>query len=100
MLRRFLVERGVAEDRIRQMEDAILFHMSPLPRWSKGPIAGLLQVGAWMDVMRLRRWGVSKTAREIDAEYPRLGFDLAFPGYFLGSLGSFRACLGLIVPTV
>src|SRR5205085_8666248 len=97
-LRAFLEERGVPRDRISPLEDAIDFHMQMLPRWSKGATAGLLQVGAWMDVTFLRRWAIRAEAREIAAALPRAGFDLAFPVKLLGSIRRPAACLGLLLP--
>ena len=49
-LRMYLEERGVPNERIAVLADAIEQHMQLLPRFSRGPEVGLLQVGAWMDV--------------------------------------------------
>ena len=88
-------------DRTRgaRLADAISFHMQLLPRWSKGPVAGLLQVGAWMDASGLRKRTVSReTLAEVQAAFPRVGFDAEFRRRFKRSLGSPRACLRLLCP--
>lgn len=97
-LRDFLEARQIPADRIGRLSDAIELHMMLLPRWSKGPEAGLLQVGAWMDVTGLRRWSVRTEARAIAQAHPRQGFDLEFPGRVLGAIGSVRAATGLLCP--
>src|SRR5688572_8463310 len=65
LLAEFLEDRSFPESNARVLRDAILLHMLPFPRWSRGPIAGLLQIGAWMDATGLRKWGVRQSAREI-----------------------------------
>src|SRR5687767_4338499 len=45
-LRLYLMQRNVAADRIAVLCDAIEQHMQMLPRFSRGPEVGLLQVGA------------------------------------------------------
>jgi hypothetical protein len=97
-MRAELEPRGVPRERIERIADAIEFHMQCLPRFDKGPEAGLLQVGAWMDATGLRRWAIPAEARAIGASLPRAGFDRAFPGRLLGSIGNFRACQGLMFP--
>jgi hypothetical protein len=97
-LRDFLGERGVAKERVEPLVDAIDFHMQLLPRWKKGPVAGLLQIGAWMDAMGLRRWSVSEVAREIEAVHPRLGVGVRLPARLFVSALGVRACAGLVFP--
>ncbi len=99
-LRRFLGERRVPPERAAALGDAVDFHMLPFPRWSKGSVAGLLQIGAWMDIARLRAWGRRDSIRDVEATYPRLGIGLKFPRMVLGSIGSPRSCLGLMFPGV
>ena len=99
-LKDYLLERGVARERISPLCDAIDFHIQLFPRWSKGEEVGLLQVGAWMDVMGLRKARVREHAREIEAAWPRLAFDKKFNGLLLGTLKSVPACLGLVFPTL
>jgi hypothetical protein len=81
------------------LAEAIDMHMQLLPRWSKGPVVGLLQVGAWMDVsgLRARRVGRAHIER-IEAAYPRSGFEPEFQARLRRSFGSVRACARLIWP--
>jgi hypothetical protein len=94
----FLEERAVPRARIMPLVDAIDFHMQLLPRWSKGNVVGLLQVGAWMDVYGLRRGTVREEARRIAALHPREGFTAQFYRSFLRTLRTPAACLGLVFP--
>jgi hypothetical protein len=95
-LRLYLEERNVDADRINLLCDAIEQHMQLFPRFSRGNEVGLLQVGAWMDVTGLRRWAID--SKPIKQAHPRQGFDLLFPATLLRSIGSFRACAGLLFP--
>ncbi|MCA9706077.1 MAG: HD domain-containing protein [Myxococcales bacterium] len=97
-LREFLSEQGTEPERISALVDAIDFHMQLLPRWSKGNTAGLLQVGAWMDITGLRRWGISSDARTIEGAYPRDGIRLRFYGFLFGSFGGVGSCVGTLFP--
>ena len=97
-LQEFLVERHVPPERIPPLVEAIDFHMQLFPRWSKGNVAGLLQVGAWMDITKLRRWVVKDQVRAIEAEYPRLHLNRRFPRLVLDSIGGLHSCLGLLFP--
>jgi hypothetical protein len=97
-LRIFLEERGVPQVRIEPLVDAITFHMQVFPAWSRGPEAGLLQVGAWMDLTGLRRWSVWSDAREIARRHPRQGIDLSFPLALVRHSWRPRSCLGLLLP--
>ncbi len=97
-LRLFLKDRGVPEARVAALSEAIELHMQLLPRWSRGPEVGLLQVGTWMDVVGLRRRAIRDEARAIAEAFPRAGFDLAFPTRLLRSIGSVAACTGLLFP--
>lgn len=97
-LEKFLRERHLPSERISPMVEAIDFHMQMFPKWSKGNIAGLLQIGAWMDITKLRRWTIRDEARAIEAEYPRLAISRKFPKMVFGSIGSVHSCLGLLFP--
>jgi hypothetical protein len=97
-LRAFLAERGAAPGRIEPLVDAIDFHMQMRPRWASGPAAGLLQVGAWMDITGLRRRGMRDDARVIESAYPRDDIRTRFYGLLFGSFGSVGACIGTLFP--
>lgn len=97
-LRDFLTERGVPAERIGPLAEAIDFHMQMVPKWQKGPTAGLLQVGAWMDITGLRQWSVSREARAITEAYPRGALRLSFYATVLRSIGSVGSCVGLLFP--
>ena len=97
-LRAFLAGRGVASERIEPLVDAIDFHLQMRPRWSSGPAAGLLQVGTWMDITGLRRWGMRSDARAIEGVYPRDNIRTRFYGLLFGSFGSVGACVGTLFP--
>lgn len=97
-LRAFLEERRFPPERIAPLVDAIDFHLQLAPRWSKGNVAGLLQIGTWMDVTMLRRWAVREEAREIAAALPREGLDLAFPRLLWRSMRTLPSCMGLLSP--
>lgn len=98
-LRAFLAERGFPQERTNAAAEAIELHMQLRPRFDRSAVAGLLQVGAWMDVTGLRRWSVREEAQTIGAEWPRLGIDLAFPRLLLGTVGSIASCSGLLLPS-
>jgi len=92
-------EEGQPADRGSDLARAIDLHMRWFPRWSAGPEAGLLQVGAWMDVLGRRRRQVPATVRaDIDATYPRGDLRRRFPASVIATFGSWRACAGLLVP--
>jgi HD domain-containing protein len=97
-LRSFLEERGAPRDRIEPLVVAIDFHMQLLPRWSKGPVAGLLQVAAWMDVTGLRRSRLGAEAKTIEEALPVGNLRRDFNRRFLGTIDSFRGCLDLFFP--
>jgi len=92
-------EEGEPDGRGSDLARAIELHMRWFPRWSAGPEAGLLQVGAWMDVLGRRRRQVPATVRaDIESTYPRGDLRLRFPAAVIATLGSWRACAGLLVP--
>ena len=93
----FLRQQDAAA-RAPALQDAIDYHMQLLPRWPRGPVAGLLQIGAWMDVTGLRRWTIRKDARAIEAQWPRAGFgQLQFMRQLVGTFTSVAACTGLMI---
>ena len=96
-LARFLEGRA-PRARVTALRDAILFHMQLFPRWSKGEVAGLLQIGAWMDATGLRRGRIAEEAARIEAEYPRGAFRRELRKRLLPSILSPAACLGLVFP--
>ncbi|HKP64171.1 MAG TPA: HD domain-containing protein [Polyangiales bacterium] len=99
LAREFMTERGQAV-RGRVLAEAIDLHMQLFPRWSKGPITGLLQVGAWMDAAKRRANTLDgRRIAEIEAAYPRNGFKPEFQSRFRRALGSWRACARLVFPT-
>jgi hypothetical protein len=97
-LREFLLKKGATAERVRSLPDAVDFHMQLTPRWSKGNVAGLLQVAAWMDITRLRRWTIKDEVLAVEKLYPRLKIERKFVRMLLGSVGSVVSCLGLLVP--
>jgi HD domain len=95
-LREFLAGRGA--ERNARLEQAIAMHMQLFPRWSRGAEVGLLQVGAWMDVVGLRGRAVDLAyRREVEEAFPRAGFALEFHKRLFKSLGSFRSCYRLVI---
>jgi hypothetical protein len=82
-----------------RLAEAIALHMQLLPRWSRGEVAGLLHVGAWMEATGWRRGAVGRERiGEIERALPRGAFDGQFRGRVRRSLGSIRACVGLMFP--
>jgi hypothetical protein len=94
----FLDERRFDPGRAARLREAIDYHMQVRPRWSKGPVAGLLQVGAWMDATRLRAWAVPGAVREADRLFPRAGFTTAFVRCLAGTVGDLPSLVGLWFP--
>jgi hypothetical protein len=100
LLTDFLRVRDAGEGRSSVLAEAIELHMQILPRWSRGPEVGLLQVGAWMDVMGLRARSLDRRLRrEIQRSYPRGAFGSEFGRSLVESIGSFRAWYRLLMPT-
>lgn len=96
-LRRFMEERGGEPARTSAIAEAIELHTSLWPRFSRGTVAGLLQIATWMDVFGLRRGRLREAARDAEATYPRGRF---FPEFAAGMAMNWRphACLGLLFP--
>lgn len=97
-LKDFLEGKKTPLERITPLAEAIEFHMQVRPRWASGNVAGLLQIGAWMDLMALRRWAIWSDAKQIAAALPREGIDLQFPKLLAGSIDSVASCVGLMAP--
>jgi hypothetical protein len=97
-MKSFLLERGWPAERILPAMEAIDFHMQLLPRWERGETAGLLQVGAWMDVTGLRGWRLPGAVREARAQFRRGSFFLQFNVCLAGQLLSPRRAPGLLAP--
>lgn len=97
-MKEFLLQRQWPEERIRPAMEAIDFHMQLLPRWDLGEVAGLLQVGAWMDVTGLRRWRLPQAVKESRRHFERGGFFLHFNVCLAKELVSPRRALGLLAP--
>lgn len=94
----FLDERGVAAGRAAALVDAVDFHFQFWPPWKAGPEAGLLHVGAYMDVVGLRRRRLRDAADAIDRDYPRAGLLRSFTGGVLRCLGTPVSVAGLFAP--
>ncbi|WP_165797372.1 HD domain-containing protein [Solimonas fluminis] len=94
----FLLARGWTAARIVPAMEAIDFHMQLLPRWELGETAGLLQVGAWMDVTGLRSRRLPGAVREARAQFRRGSFFWQFNACLAGQLVSPRRALGLLAP--
>lgn len=99
-LREFLEKQNVPEKRITPLTEAIDFHFQILPNWSKGPEAGLLQVGTWIDVTGLRRWAIWEDAKKIQKQFRGNFFYLGVPIHATQSIGSARSCIGLFLPSL
>ncbi len=97
-MKSFLLERGWAAERVLPAMQAIDFHMQLLPRWELGETAGLLQVGAWMDVTGLRSWRVPGAVKQARAQFRRGSFFWQFNACLAGQLASPKRALGLLAP--
>lgn len=95
----FLLQRGWEPERVRPAMEAIDFHMQLLPRWELGETAGLLQVGAWMDVTGLRSWRVPGAVKQARAQFRRGSFFWQFNVCLTGQLLSPTRALGLLAPS-
>ena len=85
--------------RINAMMEAIDFHFQFLPRWDKGEVAGLLQIGAHMDVIGKNSQMIDlNKRREILTQYPKNFFFLEFNLCLFKSISSFSSLIGLFFP--
>jgi len=88
----------IPDERIGAMADAIEQHMQFFPRWSMGPIAGLLQIGAWMDVTGRGRSSISEEAARIRAELPPPNAGWPFWKAVLPTALNPLTCVGYVFP--
>ncbi len=99
-LKNFLLnEKKIPPQRINAMMEAIDFHFQFLPRWDKGEVAGLLQIGAHMDVIGKNSQMIDlNKRREILAQYPKNFFFLEFNICLFKSFSSISSLLGIFFP--
>ena len=94
-----LKNRNIEPNRVNAMMEAIDYHFQFTPRWDKGEIAGILQVGAHMDVTGKCKSSIKKEDKKlIQKEYPKEGFLREFNGCILKSLTGIGAAVGLFFP--
>jgi len=97
-LREFLSERAHPPQKIRGAMEAIDWHFVILPRWDLGETAGLLQVGAWMDVTGLRSWSMFREYRRSRQLFENGGFFSYFNACVLRQVMSPKRAIGLLAP--
>lgn len=95
----FLDHHDIPSRRTAALVDAVDFHFELWPRWQAGPEAGLLHVGAYMDVLGIRRGRIREDAARIDQHYSRQGLTSTFVSRVLRSIGSPLSIVGLMLPT-
>lgn len=94
-----LVRKEIHPDRINAMMEAIDYHFQLSPRWDKGEIAGLLQIGAHMDVLGKNSHSIEKKTRnDILAEFPKNKFFLEFNTCLLKSFTGYNSIKGVFYP--
>lgn len=92
-------EKKYPPDRINAMMEAIDFHFQLKPRWDKGEVAGILQIGAHMDVIGKNSHKIDKNRhREILEIHPKHFFFLEFNHCLFKSLSSVSSLIGLLFP--
>lgn len=99
-LREFMQEYNQDQERVDRLVEAIEYHMLPFPRWGLSTEAGLLHVGAWMDALHWRRWTVRGELARLEEELPRGAFIKEALTHVVNSVGSPRAVLGMLVPSL
>ena len=99
-LKEYLLKyKQIQPERINAMMEAIDYHFQFRPRWDKGEIAGLLQVGAHMDVIGSKAKSIEKNKRyQIIKEYPKNFFFFEFNSCLIKSFTNFDSVRGLINP--
>lgn len=99
-LKNFLLkEQRVHPNRINAMMEAIDFHFQFKPRWDKGEISGLLQIGAHMDVLGKNSHFIEINKRkEILENFPKKNFFLEFNLCLFRTISGFSECIGLLFP--
>lgn len=94
-----LTKKSIQPDRINAMMEAIDYHFQFKPRWEKGEIAGLLQIGAHMDVTGKNSYSIEKNKRnDILAEFPKNKFILEFTICLFKSFTGYNSIKGLFYP--
>lgn len=94
-----LRHKKIHPKRINAMMEAIDYHFQFRPRWDKSEIAGLLQVGAHMDVMAKNITSINKDKRKlILAQYPKKYFFLEFNSCLMKTFSNFDTIKGLFKP--
>jgi hypothetical protein len=93
-----LDQHQVSASRTSALVDAVDFHFQLWPHWQAGPEAGLLHVGAYMDVLGFRRRRFRAFAASIDQQYPRAGLMGPFIGGVLGCVSRPVSLFGLFAP--
>lgn len=88
----------VAAPRAAALVDAVDFHFQLWPRWQAGPEAGLLHVGAYMDIVGSRRRRFRAFAATLNHDYPRAGLMRSFARRVLGCVGRPASFVGLFAP--
>jgi hypothetical protein len=94
-----LSHKKIQPERINAMMEAIDYHLQFKPRWDKGEVAGLLQVGAHMDVMGTKAGSIEKNKRnQILNDYPKNYFFLEFNRCLIKSITNLDTIRGLFQP--
>ena len=96
-----LCQKNILPDRINAMMEAIDFHFQFQPRWDKGTIAGLLQIGTHMDVLGTRKEQIDKQTRiKILDEYPKKMFFLEFNCCVIKSIKGIKDIKSVFFPNM
>ena len=93
-----LNQHQVPASRAAALVDAVDFHFQLWPHWSAGPEAGLLHVGAYMDVLGFRRWRFRAFAASIEQLHPREGLIGPFISGVVSCIGRPVSLFGLFGP--
>ena len=94
-----LMHEKILPERINAMMEAIDYHFQFRPRWDKSEIAGLLQIGAHMDVMGTKANSIEGEKRaQILKAYPKNYFFPEFSGCLLKTFTNLDAITGLFYP--
>ena len=94
-----LKNHRIEPNRINAMMEAIDYHFQIMPRWDKGEIAGILQVGAHMDVIGKNIGSIETSYKElILKEFPKNGFFKEFNTCLFKSFTNVSTIMGLFFP--
>ncbi len=97
-LRDFLqAKQYAAQDTVTLME-TIDFHFSLRPHWQSGPVAGLLQIGTWMDVTGRKSRQIPGARQKARATFDSRGFFLYFNRCLCCELLSWQRLKGILAP--